>query len=93
VARDGREVRITGTGDGAITAFAAAWAAAFDEQVDVRDYQEHAIGAGTDAEAAAYVQLAIGERLVSGAAVDRDTVSASLRAVVSALNRGAGAVV
>jgi 2-isopropylmalate synthase len=55
----------------------------------VLDYQEHAIGAGTDAEAAAYVLLDIGGVRVSGAAIDRDTVGASLRALLSALNRAA----
>ena len=48
---------------------------------------EHAIGSGTDAEAAAYVQLNIDGRRVSGVAFDHDTLSASLKAVLSALNR------
>ena len=51
------------------------------------DYSEHAVGGGTDAEAAAYVQLNVDGQRVSGAAFNRDTVSASLRAVLSALNR------
>jgi 2-isopropylmalate synthase len=92
---EGREQRIRGEGDGAIAAFAHAWSEAFGQAVDVRDYREHAIGAGTDAEAAAYVQLVIDGQPVAGAAIDRDTVSASLKAVISALNRGvmmAGAV-
>jgi 2-isopropylmalate synthase len=59
--------------------------------VQVLDYQEHAIGAGTDAEAAAYVLLDIAGERVCGAAIDRDTVGASLRALLSALNRGARA--
>ncbi|MEA3639296.1 MAG: 2-isopropylmalate synthase [Lamprobacter sp.] len=83
-------VRIRGEGDGVIAAFADAWSQAFAQTIDVRDYREHAIGAGTDAEAAAYVQLAIDGQPVAGAAIDRDTVSASLKAVLSALNRSAG---
>jgi 2-isopropylmalate synthase len=55
--------------------------------VVVVDYSEHAVGEGTDAEAAAYVQLNIDGRRVSGAALDHDTVSASLMAVMAALNR------
>jgi 2-isopropylmalate synthase len=43
----------------------------------------------TAAEAAAYVQLNIDGRRVSGAALDHDTVSASLLAVIAALNRAA----
>jgi len=89
--RDGREQTIVGAGKGAIAAFAAAWTAAYGQSIDVRDYQEHAIGAGTDAEAAAYVQLDLDGRLVVGAAIDRDSVGAALRALISALNRAAAA--
>jgi 2-isopropylmalate synthase len=82
----GREHRITGSGEGTIAAFADAWQRAFGTEVNVLDYQEHAIGAGTDAEAAAYVLLDVDGRRVPGAAIDRDTLGASLRAVLSALN-------
>ncbi len=85
----GTEQRVSGEGDGAIAAFADAWHRAFATEVRVVDYQEHAIGAGTDAEAAAYVLLDINGRQVPGAAIDRDTVGASLRAVLSALNAAA----
>lgn len=90
--RDGREQTIVGTGAGAITAFAAAWADTYGECIDVRDYQEHAIGSGTEAEAAAYVQIDLGGQVVPGAAIDRDSVGAALRALISALNRAADAV-
>jgi len=49
--------------------------------------QDHAVGEGTDAEAAAYVQLNVDGRPVCGAALDHDTVSAPLKAVLSAINR------
>jgi 2-isopropylmalate synthase len=84
-----REHCICGDGDGAIAAFADAWAGFSGQPVNVLDYQEHAIGAGTDAEAAAYVQLDIDGLRIGGAAIDRDTVGASLKAVLSALNRAA----
>jgi len=87
IAVDGVERSITGSGDGAIASFGDAWRRAFDTEVNVADYQEHAIGSGTDAEAAAYVLLNLDGRQVPGAAIDRDTVGASLRAVLSALNR------
>jgi 2-isopropylmalate synthase len=80
---------ISGEGDGAMAAFADAWQRWCAQLVQVLDYQEHAIGAGTDAEAAAYVLLQIGAARVSGAAIDTDTVGASLRALLSALNRTA----
>ena len=49
------------------------------------DYNEHAIC--TDAEAIAYVQLNVDGQRVSDVALDHDTLSASLKAVLSALNR------
>jgi 2-isopropylmalate synthase len=89
IVRHGQERRISGEGDGAIAAFADAWSRAFGQPINVLDYREHAIGAGTDAEAAAYAQLEIDGDAMAGAAIDRDTVSASLKAVISALNRAA----
>jgi 2-isopropylmalate synthase len=86
---EGQSCVISGEGDGAIAAFADAWQRWCGQPVQVLDYQEHAIGAGTGAEAAAYVLLEIGATRVSGAAIDTDTVGASLRALLSALNRAA----
>jgi 2-isopropylmalate synthase len=83
----GREMMLHGEGQGAMGAFVDAWTRHSGQAVHVVDYAEHAIGEGTDAEAAAYVQLNVDGRRITGAAVDRDTVSASLRAVLSALNR------
>jgi len=80
---------IRGDGEGAMSAFIQAWQQHSGQDVVVVDYSEHAIGAGNDAEAAAYVQLNIDGRRVSGAALDHDTVSASLMAVMAALNRAA----
>ncbi len=87
VAHLGRECVLHGEGQGAISAFVDAWMRHSAQQVNVVDYAEHAVGEGTDAEAAAYVQLNVGGARVSGAALDHDTVSASLKAVLSALNR------
>lgn len=83
------ETVIRGEGEGALSAFIAAWQQHSGQEVMVVDYAEHAIGEGTDAEAAAYVQLNIDGKRVSGAALDHDTVSASLMAVMAALNRAA----
>lgn len=83
------ETVIRGEGEGALSAFIAAWQKHSGQDVVVVDYSEHAIGEGTDAEAAAYVQLNIDGKRVSGAALDHDTVSASLMAVMAALNRAA----
>ena len=81
------ETLIRGSGEGALSAFIEAWQQHSGQSVVVVDYSEHAIGPGTDAEAAAYVQLNIDGRRVSGAALDHDTVSASLMAVMAALTR------
>jgi len=83
------ETVIRGEGEGALSAFIQAWQKHSGQDVVVVDYSEHAIGEGTDAEAAAYVQLNIDGKRVSGAALDHDTVSASLMAVMAALNRAA----
>ena len=77
---------IQGSGNGPIAAFVDALAGiGFD--VRVLDYFEHALSAGDDAKAAAYVECAIGESVLWGVGVDGSIVTASLRAVVSAVNR------
>jgi 2-isopropylmalate synthase len=81
------EQMLRGEGEGAIAAFVDAWVRHTGERVNVVDYSEHAMEEGTDAEAAAYVQLNIDGKRVAGAALDQDTVSASLKAVLSAINR------
>jgi 2-isopropylmalate synthase len=53
----------------------------------VLDYAEHALSAGGDAQAAAYVECEIGDRTLWGVGVDPNIVTASLQAVASAVNR------
>ncbi|MCS3510529.1 MULTISPECIES: 2-isopropylmalate synthase [Pseudomonas] len=56
--------------------------------VEIMDYNEHAIGAGTNAKAAAYIELRVnGERPVHGVGIDENITTASFKAVFSALNR------
>jgi len=81
------ETLIRGQGEGALSAFVDAWQRHSGRKLVVVDYSEHAVGPGTDAEAAAYVQLNIDGRRVSGAGLDQDTVTASLMAVMAALDR------
>lgn len=87
----GQPRTISGEGEGAISAFTQAWRSATGESLNVVDYSEHAIGEGSDAQAVAYVHLNVGGQRVSGIAFDNDTISASLNAIISALNRS-GAV-
>jgi 2-isopropylmalate synthase len=79
--------RIIGNGKGAISAFIDAISRHTNQHINVIDYVEHAIGEGADAEAVAYVQLNVDGHRVVGAAINRDTVNASLTAVLSALNQ------
>ncbi len=83
----GRNHVLHGQGKGTISAFIHAWNQYSGQQAQVIDYHEHAMESGTNAEAIAYVQLSINDQTCSGAAFDHDTVSASLKATLSALNR------
>ncbi|MFJ1300179.1 2-isopropylmalate synthase [Pseudomonadota bacterium AL_CKDN230030165-1A_HGKHYDSX7] len=81
---NGERRTVTGTGDGAISAFVAALGA----PVRIMDYHEHAIGTGTDTRAASYVELRVGDSATGfGVGIDRDIVTASFQAVLSAVNR------
>ncbi len=86
VSIDGEVRTLTGTGNGPIAAFVTALGTA---GVDMRflDYAEHALSAGDDAKAAAYVEASIDDRVLWGVGVDENIVTASLRAVISAVNR------
>jgi len=53
----------------------------------VLDYHEHAIGSGADARAVAYLELRVGDRTLFGVGVDANIVSASLKAIISGLQR------
>src|SRR5690606_30414415 len=56
--------------------------------VEIMDYSEHAIGAGTNAKAAAYIELRVnGGRALHGVGIDENLTTASFRALFSALNR------
>ncbi|MCB1856949.1 MAG: 2-isopropylmalate synthase [Gammaproteobacteria bacterium] len=82
-----RELCLQGRGDGAISAFVDAWTRYSDQSLSIVDFCEHAIGEGTDAEAITYVQLNVDGIRISGVSLDQDTVSSSIKAVLSALNR------
>jgi 2-isopropylmalate synthase len=85
---DGVETEIDGSGNGPLAAFVEALGhVGFD--VAVLDYSEHAMSGGEDAQAAAYVEAEIGGRTVWGVGIAPSITTASLRAVVSAVNRAA----
>jgi 2-isopropylmalate synthase len=84
----GAERVIEGRGSGPIDAFVDALAQAGVAALEVLDYREHALGAGADARAAAYVQARVADgRTLFGVGLDRNIVAASLRAVASAAAR------
>jgi 2-isopropylmalate synthase len=83
----GAEREVAGEGNGPLDAFVRAVRDATGIDARVLDYAEHALGSGSDARAAAYVQVEIGEQVSWGVAVHPSIVTASLRAVVSAINR------
>ena len=82
----GNQVTVEGEGNGPIAAFVDALSR-LDVDVRVLDYHEHALSAGGDARAAAYVECAVGERVLWGVGLDPSIVTASLKAVVSGVNR------
>jgi 2-isopropylmalate synthase len=97
---DGELRTLQGTGNGPIAAFVGALnelVAAeqangnpvYADRNDVRvlDYHEHALSEGGDAIAAAYVECAVGDQILWGVGLDPNIVTASLKAVISAVNR------
>jgi 2-isopropylmalate synthase len=75
-----------GTGNGPIAAFVHALST-LDLDVRVLDYHEHATGAGEEAQAASYLELAVAGRVLWGCGVHPSIVTSSLRAIVSGVNR------
>ena len=97
VINEGTPTRLTGEGNGPVSAFVDALSA-IGHRVRVLDYHEHALSAGGDAYAAAYVECEVaspnqmsgeGSEVLWGVGMDANIVTASLKAVVSAVNRAA----
>jgi 2-isopropylmalate synthase len=87
---DGVERRIEGVGNGPIAAFVDALQSVCGLVLRVGDYREHALGAGADAQATAYVEIRDGSGAdLWGVGIDGNIVTASLKAVASAAARAA----
>lgn len=81
---NGKKQTLSGLGDGAISAFVNS----LGVPLRIVDYHEHAIGTGTETRAACYVEVKIGDQSSGfGVGIDKDIVTASFKAVLSALNR------
>jgi 2-isopropylmalate synthase len=89
----GQDHDLTGVGNGPIAAFCQALSeldmGLGGLGVRVLDYAEHALSAGRDAEAAAYLEIEIGDQVYWGVGISESIVRASLNAVISSLNRAA----
>ena len=85
---DGETRRVSGRGNGLISSVLDALREACGVELDVVDYNEHAITGGADAQAATYLECRTADgRTVFGAGIDADIATASVRAVLSAANR------
>jgi 2-isopropylmalate synthase len=88
---NGEEQVIEGEGNGPIAALVDGFSRAFGVHVAIRDYHEHAMSASADAQAAAYVEADVDGEAFWGVGVHGSILTASLRAVVNAVNRARAA--
>ncbi len=87
IAVDDKEQSVSGRGNGLISSVVATIAESFGVALEIKDYAEHAMTAGSDARAAAYVECTGPDgRTVWGVGIDEDVATASVRAVLSAAN-------
>jgi len=90
-----RSLHVDGVGTGPIDAFVEGLSAQIGTRIRVLDYHEHSMGSGADARAVAYLELRIGGsgddgQTRFGVGMDTNIVSASLKAIASAMNRAQG---
>jgi 2-isopropylmalate synthase len=83
----GVEKEIVGHGNGPIDSFVDAFRRSYGIEVSVADYHEHAVGAGSDATAIAYVEVKANGTTLHGVGMDSNIVTASLKGTVSGINR------
>ncbi|TXI09346.1 MAG: 2-isopropylmalate synthase [Novosphingobium sp.] len=87
---DGKLQSVSGRGNGLISSVVATLKDGFGVDIDITDYSEHAMGAGSNARAAAYVECKTTDgRTIWGVGIDEDVATASVRAVLSAANAAA----
>ncbi|MCC6925830.1 2-isopropylmalate synthase [Novosphingobium sp.] len=90
IAVDDKEQSVSGRGNGLISSVVATITETFGVSLEVKDYAEHAMTAGSDARAAAYVECVTpGGKTIWGVGIDEDVATASVRAVLSAANEAA----
>ena len=83
----GKEKTIKGSGTGLVDGFIDAFSKYLDKKLTVVDYSEHSLQRGSDAKAICYMEIAYPEGKIFGVAIDENITTASLDAIVSAVNR------
>ena len=84
---NGQRLAVAGEGTGPIDAFVNGLNKTTGQAIRVLDYHEHAVGAGAHARAVAYLELRVDDQTLFGVGMDANIVSASLKAIVSGLQR------
>ena len=88
VVLDGKAHALTGEGNGPIDAFVRSLGSTGLPKFDVVSYSEHSLGAGAEAKAVSYIQIKVSKgSAYYGAGIDTNIELASIKAIVSALNR------
>jgi 2-isopropylmalate synthase len=90
IIHQGAEKQISGTGNGPIAAFVNALCSDGAPAFSVETYREQSLSAGSEASALSYIQIKTGDRRVWGAGVDTNIELASIKAILSAVNRAVG---
>ncbi|MCH2615808.1 MAG: 2-isopropylmalate synthase [Acidimicrobiales bacterium] len=83
----GEQMIVQGEGSGSLDAFVQGLRIALPYDLRVLDYHEHSKGTGVDATAVAYVEMAIDGKELWGCGLHTDITRASMRAIISAINR------
>jgi len=86
IIKDGIETSVVGHGNGLISSAVRGLNAHYDLGLEVVDYAEHALHAGAESQAVAYVECKAGDRTIFGVGIDHDVATASIKAVLSAAN-------
>jgi len=84
---EGKPLTIHGVGGGPIEAFLSAINGQFNESISVSDYHQHSVTSGSDAKAAAFIELTSKGKNEWGAGMDGNTVKASFQAILAGLNK------
>jgi len=88
----GKQQKVSGRGKGLVSSVLATLQQTFGLDIEVLDYVEHALGKGTDARAATYLECQLADgRTVWGVGIDEDVATSSVRAILSAANAAVAA--